>query len=79
MNNKIKKFIENTLSTLSPEFASKFWYYLCFNKRLDLKNPVTLNEKLMWLKLNKYWHNPLITVCADKYRVREYIENCGCN
>lgn len=78
MKKIIKRIIENTLSTLSPEFASKFWYYMCFNKRLDLKRPVTLNEKLMWLKLNDYWHNPVITMCADKYRVREFIKDNGC-
>lgn len=38
---------------------------------LNLKNPITLNEKINWLKLND--RTPLHTICADKYRVREYI------
>ena len=38
---------------------------------LDLENPKTFNEKLQWLKL--YYHNPLMTKCADKYLAREYI------
>jgi hypothetical protein len=39
---------------------------------VDLKNPKTLNEKLQWLKLN--YRVPLLTICADKYSVRKYIE-----
>lgn len=39
---------------------------------MDLDNPKTFNEKLNWLKL--YYHNPLQTVCADKYKMRSFIE-----
>ena len=39
---------------------------------LNLENPKTFNEKIQWLKL--YHHDPLITKCADKYLVREYIK-----
>ena len=38
---------------------------------LNLENPQTFNEKLQWLKL--YYHDPLMTKCADKYLAREYI------
>lgn len=41
-------------------------------KAPDLNNPVTFNEKLQWLKL--YYRNPLLTLCADKYRVRDYVK-----
>lgn len=67
-----------TLSLISPERSSKRQYKSAFGKKLDLTNPQTLNEKLMYLKLTKYWHNPLVTQCADKYLVREYIESKGC-
>ena len=40
---------------------------------LNLENPKTFNEKLQWLKL--YYHNPLMTKCADKYLAREYIKD----
>ncbi len=40
-------------------------------KWLDMDNPRTFNEKLQWLKL--YWRDDRMTICADKYRVREYI------
>ena len=45
-------------------------------KFLSYKNPKDFNEKLHWL--NKYWPNPLITTCADKYAVRDYVKQCGC-
>ncbi|EAR01091.1 ATP-grasp fold amidoligase family protein [Maribacter sp. HTCC2170] len=39
--------------------------------RLNLKDPKTLNEKIVWLKLNH--KTPLHTQCADKYEVRKYV------
>lgn len=48
------------------------------NHPLDLENPVGLNDKLQYLKLHQYKHNPLIIQCADKYRVRDYIKQRGC-
>ncbi|WP_196782913.1 ATP-grasp fold amidoligase family protein [Malaciobacter mytili] len=39
---------------------------------LNLKNPKSFNEKLQWLKIND--RTKLHTKCADKYLVREYIE-----
>ncbi len=39
---------------------------------LDLDRPVTLNEKIQWLKL--YDRTELHPICADKYAVRDYIK-----
>lgn len=39
--------------------------------RLNISKPQSFNEKLQWLKL--YHRDPLITICADKYLVREYV------
>lgn len=39
---------------------------------LNLKAPITLNEKIQWLKL--YDRTELHTICADKVRVRQIIE-----
>lgn len=41
----------------------------------NLENPTTFSEKLQWLKLN--YHNPLQTICADKYGVRNYVSQKG--
>lgn len=49
-----------------------------FKKRINLKNPQTLDEKIQYLKFHDYYQNPLVTQCADKYAVREYVKQCGC-
>ena len=50
-------------------------YKMIFGRPLDLNNPQTLNEKIQWLKLNE--RNDFQTLCADKYRVREYLKTFG--
>lgn len=40
-------------------------------KKPNLRNPVTFNEKLQWLKL--YNRNPQFTDMVDKYKVRQYV------
>ncbi len=46
-----------------------------FNRRvgypLNLDDPKTMNEKIMWMKL--YYQDPLITKCADKFTVKDYV------
>jgi len=44
----------------------------------DLKDPKTLTEKMQYLKLHDYWKNPVVGQCADKYAVREYVAQKGC-
>ena len=44
-----------------------------------MNEPRTLDEKIQWLKLNAYNKNPLVTQCADKYAVRDYVKSCGCS
>ncbi|WP_452226942.1 ATP-grasp fold amidoligase family protein [Lacinutrix cladophorae] len=43
-----------------------------FGRSLDLNNPKTLNEKINWLKLHD--RTALHTTCADKFKVRKYVE-----
>ena len=78
MKKKLIEFIGRILAMVSPRLASQFWYWGLFKRPLKLKNPVTLNEKLMWLKLESYGNDPLVCQCADKYLVREYIKDAGC-
>lgn len=63
------------IKKISPVIASKIIYYKTFRKKLDLENPTTFNEKLMWLKLNE--DDVLKTRCTDKYLVRDYIKELG--
>lgn len=73
--NRIKYSIA---TIISPTLNTKMRYKSAFKKSLDLNNPVTLNEKVLWLKLNTYFNNPLIKQCADKYKVRDYIKSIDC-
>lgn len=66
------------ISVISPKLYSKMLYKKNLKKELNLKNPTLFNEKLMYLKLNDYYKNKLISDCADKYEVRKYIKKCGC-
>lgn len=73
----MKIFIYIT-SVVNPRLASKILFRLNFGKKLSLDNPQTLNEKMMYLKLNKYWNNQLVSNCADKFAVRDIIIEKGC-
>ncbi len=65
--------VEGSYTSLLPD---KIYLKKLYKKRtgqeLNLKNPVTFNEKLNWLKL--YNRKPEYTMMVDKYRVREYIK-----
>lgn len=58
---------------MSDEQYLKIGYRVKMGKKLNIKSPVTYNEKLQWLKL--HYKNPLLTQLADKYAVREYVGN----
>ncbi len=75
--NSLAKGFRSLLTLISPKLNTKVTYFVKFHKRLDFNNPETLDEKILWLKFNTYWNNPLIKQCADKFKVREYIEKCG--
>ncbi len=52
---------------LEIQFLTKLGY------PLNLDNPKTFNEKIQWQKF--YYHDPLMTQCADKVEAREYIKD----
>ena len=66
------------LTFLSPKLNTKVVYYDRLHKRVNLKNPQNLNEKIQWMKLYYYPKNDLVIQCADKLRVRDYVIDCGC-
>lgn len=65
------------LSYLSPKLNTKLLFLKKFGRWPDLTNPKTLNEKILKLKLESFGEDKLVRQCADKYRVREYIEEKG--
>ncbi len=52
LSKRIKLHYYNFLTLLSPALNTRARYKAVFGKYPDLKHPHTLNEKLMWLKLN---------------------------
>ncbi len=63
------------LGYISPELLAKHLFKDAFGRKLDLNNPQTFNEKVNFLKVKsdtREW-----TRLADKYAVREHLENLG--
>lgn len=52
--------------------ATKRKYKKVYGHEPDLNNPQSLNEKILWLKL--YDHREVMTKCADKYTVRDFLK-----
>ena len=48
-------------------------FYRKLGYPLNLKNPQSFNEKIVWKKI--YDRNPLLPITADKYRVRSYLKD----
>jgi len=59
-------------SFLDDKYYLEYHFYKRFSYRLNLQNPQTFNEKLQWIKL--FYRNPLYTRLADKYSVRNYVQ-----
>ena len=71
---RIRRKLQSCLFKIAgAETVAKLHYFAVTHKKLHLKNPVTFNDKIQWLKLNYYPYDKLAIQCADKYRVREYI------
>lgn len=83
---KLKRWIKNPLRAfyvlvirindfLPFLISDRLWveskFYLTFDRKINLKAPVTFNEKLQWLKL--YDHNPKYTKLVDKCEVKPYL------
>ena len=75
MDKEVRKYllkVVHGLADVIPDRKFLEWsYYLEMNKKLDLDNPQTMNEKLQWLKLNN--HNPELTDMVDKLRVKDIV------
>lgn len=67
------KIYKNRFKGLTQEeiaFCLKEQFKVNLGYKLNLDNPKTFNEKMTWEKL--YYHNPLMTICADKVKARDY-------
>lgn len=66
------------LSYVSPALNTRLLYLKKFGRLPELRSPQGLNEKLLKLKLESYGTDPAVRMCADKYRVRDYVRSRGC-
>lgn len=60
---------------LFPEMEVNRCYFKSYGKKCNLKKPQNLVEKIYWMEL--HGDTSLWTLCADKYRVREYVNEKG--
>ncbi len=60
-----------------PKTFVKFQYKYITHHKLNLKNPVRYTEKLQYLRLFTYPKDPLVSKCASRDGVREYVKELG--
>ena len=70
-----RKLLNAVATVAGPAAAKRLEARYRFGRKLNLKNPKTLADKVSWIELNT--ENPLATTCTDKYAVREYIAQRG--
>lgn len=73
MNKIIYLFDKLILKFLNDEHYLKIKYKIEMGKKLNLRNPITFNEKLQWLKLND--RKEIYTLMVDKYEAKKYVSN----
>ena len=79
--NKLKRALvvpfRGLIKRVSPIFYVKYQYRYITHHKLNLKNPVRYTEKLQYLRLFVYPKMPLVSKCASRDGVREYIKENG--
>ena len=75
MNEFKRKAISIISGILTDRQDIELTYWIKTHQRINLNNPITFNDKIQWYKLN--YRVPLMTKCADKVLVREYVKECG--
>lgn len=63
--------IRKYFTWMPDEMYLRIQYRLSLHKKLNIRNPITYNEKLQWLKIHD--RKPEYTMMVDKYAVRDYI------
>ena len=62
---------KNSINWIPDSIVLKCIYRSELNKKLNLNNPKTFNEKLQWLKL--YDRKDIYTTMVDKYEAKKYV------
>lgn len=73
MKDELKELIGKVMIKIfGLKTSLKIYFRLKTKMKLNLDNPKRYSEKIQLRKLN--YNNPLYILCADKYKVREYIK-----
>lgn len=78
MSDKLRKMIKylsynGYLNLLTDRTYLKLLFYAQMNRKLDLQNPITYNEKLQWIKI--YDKNPEYTRMIDKFEAKKFVSD----
>ena len=77
LREKLRRMKHEWMCEHRPEEETVKYYRAVFGCDPDLSAPVTINEKIHYLKLKVYANDPVVARCADKYAVREYLAEKG--
>ncbi len=72
---KLRVLREKNAMRLSDYDMIQKIYRERFLREANVAAPKTYTEKLQWLKL--FYRDAKLPICSDKYRVREYLRDCG--
>lgn len=70
-----KRYVNHLIKVGEIQKLAEYQFRTRLGKRINWEDPKDLNEKIQWLKFNSdttEWSR-----LSDKYRVREYIRECG--
>lgn len=74
-NQETRFKILHLLKFIPDKVMVKLQYKIKLGRFPNIDSPKRFTEKLQWYKL--YYRDPLMTVAADKYKVREYVKSKG--
>ena len=74
-NKRFRFKILSMLRFIPDKQMLRLQYWIKHHRKLNLRDPKRYTEKIQWYKL--YYRNPAMQQCADKYKVRQYIESKG--
>ncbi|MCQ2776343.1 MAG: hypothetical protein MJ217_01300 [Bacilli bacterium] len=79
--NPIKRFFSvmarGFVKAINKELYVKLQYKYITHHKLNLDNPTRYTEKLQFLRMRVYPKNPLVSKCAGRVGVREYLNQKG--
>lgn len=74
-NKELRFKLLHSMGFIPDSWMLKLQYRMKMGRKLNLKRPQRWTEKLQWYKV--HYRTPLMTKCADKYEVREYVKSKG--